>query len=584
MNTITEPPPPELAPSETQAETPMFARIGGATGLFLLTAGVVSVIAAQYGRGLLGDGLGYFVACLGLFGLLVHAGSDSDIEVRRLYGGLATALLLAAVVVSLYPFKPPGGTESKMGALMLPYGASLGLLSLLFFLPFSRHETEEAVAKIVRYVLLAVGGAATAGAVVAGMITPDFLLGPGLVLAVLGLGFLALFLSRVDSSEGLGFWVTVGLGVVGAIALCYALGRSIAPSVLHEGPSALKTLGREYDKWKVAARVVAILVGLGIASIAATRSAPIWLRAIAAVLGLTVVGVFVVGSFATPVHETPGAYLVPHGLVLSGIGIVFLAGSIAVCVDLPFVVLARRELTSYFVSPIGYIVLFGMALFAGIGYLVFLNDLGVGDGTGGEVVEPIVAQNMSFGILGAFQAIFLVPALTMRLFSEEKRSGTLEVLLTAPVSEVSVVLSKFVAAWIFFMLCWIPAGLYLVALRAAGDPFDYRPLLSFYLAVGASGAGFLAMGIFFSSLTQNQVIAAVLTFAGMTFLLLTVIARKFSVLNESLRVAIGKLDFLMLWQQAVSGQLAIQAMLIQLSLAGLWLFLTVKVLEARKWS
>ena len=90
---------------------------------------------------------------------------------------------------------------------------------------------------------------------------------------------------------------------------------------------------------------------------------------------------------------------------------------------------------------------------------------------------------------------FLVPALTMRLLSEEKRTGTLEVLLTAPVNEAAVVLSKFLACWLFFMLCWVPTGLYLIALRVeGGQPFDYRPLLSFYLAVGASGAAFIAIG------------------------------------------------------------------------------------------
>src|SRR5437879_3140322 len=112
--------------------------------------------------------------------------------------------------------------------------------------------------------------------------------------------------------------------------------------------------------------------------------------------------------------------------------------------------------------------------------------------------------------------IFIVPVLTMRLLSEEQRTGTLEVLFTAPVGETVVVLSKFLASWIFFMLTWVPWGLFLVALRVeGGQPFEYRPLLSFYIAMACSGAAFLAMGLFFSSLTRNQIVSAILTFVGM---------------------------------------------------------------------
>ena len=82
--------------------------------------------------------------------------------------------------------------------------------------------------------------------------------------------------------------------------------------------------------------------------------------------------------------------------------------------------------------------------------------------------------------------MFFVPALTMRLLSEEKRSGTLEVLMTAPVNEISVVLGKFFAAWIFYMLLWLPVWLFLISLRYfGGEEFDYRPVLSFTVAMGA---------------------------------------------------------------------------------------------------
>ncbi len=172
----------------------------------------------------------------------------------------------------------------------------------------------------------------------------------------------------------------------------------------------------------------------------------------------------------------------------------------------------------------------------------------------------------------------------MRLLSEEKRTGTLEVLLTAPVSETTTVISKFLAALIFFMVIWIPWGLFLVALRVEGaQPFDYRPLISFFIALLFSGAGFLSMGLFFSSLTRNQIASAVLTLMGMLILIGVYFALIrvpqsspwFSILQYT--------SFIDLWINSLKGKLAARALLFHLSFAIFWLFLAVKVLESRKW-
>ena len=173
----------------------------------------------------------------------------------------------------------------------------------------------------------------------------------------------------------------------------------------------------------------------------------------------------------------------------------------------------------------------------------------------------------------------------MGLFAEEKRSGTYEVLMTAPVSEPVVVAGKFLGALLFYLVCWLPPGLFLVALRVAGgEPFDYRPALSFYLTLVASGAAFLAMGLFFSAVTRNQLVAAALAFAGMFVLLLLVVVRRTDYLGEGVRAVIEPFDFLTLWQSAAGGQLAVKAVVAQLSLAAVWLVMAVKALEARKWS
>ena len=171
---------------------------------------------------------------------------------------------------------------------------------------------------------------------------------------------------------------------------------------------------------------------------------------------------------------------------------------------------------AYFCSPVAYLVIFGLAFIFGFHFLLFVQQISSGV-RGESLFEPIVERYiMNFFPVIAIVAI--VPVLTMRLLSEEQRSGSLEVLLTAPVNESSVVLGKFLAAWVFFLIAWSPFFLYMVAFRIFGDEsFEYRPLLSFFLALAINGAGFVAIGLFFSSLTSNQIIAAVLTFAAMLF-------------------------------------------------------------------
>src|SRR5262249_49426540 len=150
-----------------------------------------------------------------------------------------------------------------------------------------------------------------------------------------------------------------------------------------------------------------------------------------------------------------------------------------------------------------------------------------------------------------------------------------------PVNEWPVVGSKFVAAWLFFLVTWVPGGLYLVALRAeAGVPFDYRPLLSFYIALAAQGLAFIGMGLFFSTLTRNQIVAAVLTLVGMVLFLAAYLirAQSSSILPAMLQTVIGKLSFIHMWQEALGGRLPVRDVLLFASAGLFGLFLSVKVL------
>ena len=140
-------------------------------------------------------------------------------------------------------------------------------------------------------------------------------------------------------------------------------------------------------------------------------------------------------------------FLVPSGLILMGIGTIYLAACAGVCLDWPIAVLTRRELASNFYSPIGYLLLVGMVLlgwymFSQFMFTIFLASGGDPRMPAQPLPEPIIGQYV-FELFLVIVQMFIVPALTMRLLAEEQRTGTLEVLLTAPVTETTVVLSKF---------------------------------------------------------------------------------------------------------------------------------------------
>jgi ABC-2 type transport system permease protein len=199
------------------------------------------------------------------------------------------------------------------------------------------------------------------------------------------------------------------------------------------------------------------------------------------------------------------------------------------------------------------------------------------------MMEPIVS-NFILSWPSAICIIFVVPVLTMRLLSEEWRSGTLEVTLTAPVSEGAVVLSKFLACLATFLFLWLPWGLFLVALRlGGGQPFDYFAVISFSMALLTSGAGFVAAGLFFSSLTRNQIGAAVLTFAYLVAQLLLIMI-PVEPGSKVWATIISHVAFVDLWGNALQGMLLPRHLIFHLSLAIFWLFATIKVLESRKWS
>jgi ABC-2 type transport system permease protein len=394
-------------------------------------------------------------------------------------------------------------------------------------------------------------------------------------------------MGQVDTSEGIGYQVAFALGALGAAVAIYAFANTTLPTVLYEGPNVLRKPNGELDPWRVAARLIAVLIFAGIAAAGwRLRGSPLWLRSTLGALGVAGVVIFLIASFKSNTITTPpGPFLVPYGLILMGLGVTYFAVALGICSDNQFITLTRCELSAYFLSPIGYLVLGGTTLMQWVSYNRFISNAIMG--LGQPIPEPIVASYF-VDIFPVFALLLQVPVITMRLVSEEKRTGSLEVLLTAPVNELPIILSKFLATWVFFMISWLPAGLFLIALRVeVGQPFDYRPLLSFYIAFAAEGWAFIAIGLFFSCLTRNQIVAAVLTLVVMILFLLSYFVRVSPTgygLPQYMAIFIGRFSFIHMWIESLEGRLPLRDTILFASTGLFFLFLSVKVLETRKWN
>jgi ABC-2 type transport system permease protein len=179
----------------------------------------------------------------------------------------------------------------------------------------------------------------------------------------------------------------------------------------------------------------------------------------------------------------------------------------------------------------------------------------------------------------------LVPVLTMRLFAEEQRAGTIEMLMTAPVSDVAVVLAKYFGALAFYVVIWAPTVLYVLVLRGLGPlaaPPDLGPIAAGYLGTLLVGAFYLAVGLVCSVLTRNQMVAAIICFALLCVLFfggfIAFIARV-----DAVRDVAGYFCALTHMRDFARGAVDTRPVVFYISGAALMLFLAVKLVEARKW-
>jgi ABC-2 type transport system permease protein len=228
-------------------------------------------------------------------------------------------------------------------------------------------------------------------------------------------------------------------------------------------------------------------------------------------------------------------------------------------------VLLRKELQATFTSPVGYAI--GTVFLLVLGYTFSLTLFFT------KVASLTYIFHQMYVLL-----ILLTPVLTMRLFAEERRVDTLELLLTAPVPELAIVLAKFLAALALIVLLLAASGVYALVLGIYGEP-DWAPIYGGYLALVLLAGLLVAIGIFASSLTENQVVAAALSLG--TFLMLWFADSASYLLPEPLDLFVVNLSLIGHFTTFVSGSLFLSDAAYYLTLTLLALFLTARRIAER---
>lgn len=246
--------------------------------------------------------------------------------------------------------------------------------------------------------------------------------------------------------------------------------------------------------------------------------------------------------------------------------------------------LLRRDLAAYFFSPMCFL---SLLAFQAIAWLNFWDLVEILSRTGASLsgardpLNTYIAGSTPFWIA----LMVVVPAITMRLLAEERRSGTIETLLTTPIRESEVVVAKWLAGMAMYVTLLLPFALYLPFLYVQGRfPFDLGPVYSLGIGLVSMGMMFIAIGVFFSALTRNQIIAAIWTFAAMFLLiLLTYLGYDYAASQRSPWAEAIQFSAV-LYQTYIfgTGQLDLRFLALHVSVAGFMLYLSTKVLELRR--
>ncbi|MCF7708515.1 MAG: ABC transporter permease subunit [Verrucomicrobia bacterium] len=246
-----------------------------------------------------------------------------------------------------------------------------------------------------------------------------------------------------------------------------------------------------------------------------------------------------------------------------------------------FWALFRRELAGFFVSMTGYIIIAAVLFFLGFSFTELLESLNV-EPTHVPVTE-LFYNTWYFWLIMLLSA----PVITMRSFALEKSSGTYETLATAPVTEQQMVLAKFAGALVFFFVMWLPlAACVLLTRYYTNDPggLTWGALLGTYVGIILIGGVFLSIGCLTSVLTRSQIVSAIVSFVLCCSLFVLGLRAVFDVgdtqLNAQLLSYISMVEHM---QDFVRGVIDTRYVVLYLTLIVFLIFMTIKVLESRRW-
>ena len=248
-----------------------------------------------------------------------------------------------------------------------------------------------------------------------------------------------------------------------------------------------------------------------------------------------------------------------------------------------FWTLLRRELASFFLSLTGYVIIAAVAFLIGLSFVVLINGLANNSDSSPVPVTELFYQTMFFWLI----LLLATPVITMRLFALEKFSGTFETLMTTPVSDLQVVAAKFTAAIFFYMVMWLPllACLFIVRHFTNQTGLDAGTVGGMFLGIFLVGCLFLALGCFASALTRSQMAAAMIAFVlGVSLFSFGFMAK--AVPAGALQWEAQAVAYFNLFDQMddfARGVVDTRAVVLYASQAFFFLFLTLRVIESRRW-
>jgi ABC-2 type transport system permease protein len=237
--------------------------------------------------------------------------------------------------------------------------------------------------------------------------------------------------------------------------------------------------------------------------------------------------------------------------------------------------IVKREFLAYFFSPLAYVVLTAFLFINGYVFYAILLAL--------NSPETPRTALMSLFFTNVFYWIFMMlvsAVVSMRLISEERKSGSIEALLSAPVDETTVVTGKFLGAWAFFLFLWLPTVLYPVVLSRYGK-VDFGPVAAGYLGIALFGALFLSAGTFASSLAKNQIVSAILAFVIVLAIFLAGVFKEL-VNDPNVRETLTYLNLIEHMEDFARGIVDTRRVVYVLTTVVFFLFLSAKAVEANK--